>query len=108
MKSNGHLTKYFLIKNSVRQSCPISALLYVLASETVSCAIRSNEYIRGIPIPMSNTRDLKGLSVDSPCDNHIYFTQRLINRTRYAFFYYKINDAPHPSLSNIRLMDKIK
>ena len=53
VKSNGHLTKYFPIKNSVRQGCPISALLYVLASEPLSCAIRSNKYIRGKPISMS-------------------------------------------------------
>lgn len=51
VKSNGHLTKYFPIKNSVRQGCPISALLYVLCSEPLSCAIKCNGYIKGIDIP---------------------------------------------------------
>ena len=58
VKSNGHITKYFPIKNSVRQGCLISALLHVLVSEPLSCAIRSNKYIRGISIPMSNKNAL--------------------------------------------------
>ena len=58
MKSNGHPTKYFPIKYSVRQYCSISTLYYLLASEPSSCAIRSNKYIRGIPIPMSNKNAL--------------------------------------------------
>ena len=77
MKSNGHLTKYFPIKNSVRQGCPISALLYVLASEPLSCVIRSNKYIRGIPIPMSNKNALLFQHADdttlSVCDKKSIF-----------------------------------
>jgi hypothetical protein len=55
VKCNGFLTKYFPVKNSVRQGCPISALLYVLSSEPLSCLIKKNPYIKGIPIPLSNT-----------------------------------------------------
>ena len=72
VKSNCHLTKYFPIKNSVRQGCPISALLYVLASEPFSCTIRSNKYIRRIPISMSNKNALSFQQADdttlSVCD----------------------------------------
>jgi hypothetical protein len=53
VKCNGHLTKYFPIKNSVRQGCPISALLYVLTAEPLSNAIRANRNIHGISIPGS-------------------------------------------------------
>lgn len=40
VKCNGFLTKYILVKNSVRQGCPISAMLYVLSSEPLSCLIK--------------------------------------------------------------------
>ncbi|CAG2243758.1 unnamed protein product [Mytilus edulis] len=51
VKSNGFLTKYFKIKNGIRQGCPISALLYVLSAEPLQCAIRNNLNIEGINIP---------------------------------------------------------
>lgn len=52
-KSNGFLTKYFDIKNGIRQGCPISALLYVLAAESLQNAIQKNSCIKGISIPNS-------------------------------------------------------
>ena len=54
VKCNGHLTKPFLIKNSVRQGCPISAMLYVLVAEPLGLAIKANPYIKGIPLPLSS------------------------------------------------------
>ncbi|CAC5416070.1 unnamed protein product [Mytilus coruscus] len=53
VKCNGFLTKYFSIKNGIRQGCPISALLYVLAAEPLQCMISNNCNISGINIPMS-------------------------------------------------------
>ncbi|CAG2235175.1 unnamed protein product [Mytilus edulis] len=53
VKCNGFLTKYFAIKNGIRQGCPISALLYVLAAEPLQCMISNNCNISGINIPMS-------------------------------------------------------
>ena len=47
------------------------------------------------------TRDMKGLRLTGPLTN--YFKQRLM----YKIHFFIINGAPHPSLSNIRLMDKI-
>ncbi|CAC5423464.1 unnamed protein product [Mytilus coruscus] len=40
VKCNGFLTPYFRLKNSVKQGCPISALLYVLLAEPLSIAIK--------------------------------------------------------------------
>ena len=54
VKCNGFLTKYFKIKNGIRQGCPISALLYVLSAEPLQYAVRNNEYIKGIHIPGCN------------------------------------------------------
>lgn len=51
VKCNGYLTKYFNVKNSVRQGCPISALLFVLTAEPLNHAIKSCSEIRGITIP---------------------------------------------------------
>ena len=51
VKCNGFLTPYFRLKNSVKQGCPISALLYVLIAEPLSVAIKQNKNIRGISIP---------------------------------------------------------
>ena len=53
VKCNGFLTNYFAIKNGIRQGCPISALLYVLAAEPLRCNIEKNPKIKGIEIPGS-------------------------------------------------------
>ncbi|CAG2242715.1 unnamed protein product [Mytilus edulis] len=51
VKCNGFLTNYFHIKNGIRQGCPISALLYVLAAEPLHCRIVKNDKIKGIKVP---------------------------------------------------------
>lgn len=48
------MTKYFPIKVSVRQGCPISASLYVLSAELLYHVMSCNTNIRGIKIPLSN------------------------------------------------------
>lgn len=77
VKNNGHLTKYFPVRNSVRQGCPISALLYVLCSEPLNCAIKCNKFIRGIDIPMCDKTALVFQHADdttiSVCDKKSIF-----------------------------------
>jgi len=58
VKCNGHLTKYFPIKNSVRQGCPISALLFVLTAEPLALAIKAEKDIKGIGIPHTDIKSL--------------------------------------------------
>ena len=53
VKCNGFLTKYAPVKNSIKQGCPISALLYVLAAEPLGQAFLKNNKIHGIKIPNS-------------------------------------------------------
>ena len=53
VKCNGFLTKYAPLKNSIKQGCPISALLYVLAAEPLGQALLQNKNIKGIKIPKS-------------------------------------------------------
>lgn len=54
VKCNDFLTNCFPIKTSVRHSCPISALLYVLSAEPLYHVMSCNTNIRGIKIPLSN------------------------------------------------------
>lgn len=57
VKCNGFLSKYFPLKNSVKQGCPISALLYVLVAEPLSIMIKKNDVIKGIKIPIVNIEE---------------------------------------------------
>lgn len=51
VKINGFLSDSVLIKRSVRQGCPLSAMLYVLSAEPLNAAIKLNHNIHGIKIP---------------------------------------------------------
>ncbi len=50
IKCNGFLTKYFKLTRSVRQGCPLSALLYSLVAEPLGLAMRQEKNVRGIQI----------------------------------------------------------
>ncbi|CAC5388981.1 unnamed protein product [Mytilus coruscus] len=53
VKCNGFLTKYVPLCNSIKQGCPMSAILYVLAAEPLGQALLKNNNIHGIKIPFS-------------------------------------------------------
>ena len=50
VKNNGHLSRDIHIERSVRQGCPVSVLLYILAVEIMALSIRQNEAIVGLQI----------------------------------------------------------
>jgi hypothetical protein len=49
--NNGHLSDPVFLHRGVRQGCPLSPLLYVLAIETLIVALKRNPRIHGITIP---------------------------------------------------------
>ena len=55
IKCNGFLTGSFRIERSVRQGCPLSALLYSIISEPLAQAIIQDRYITGIHTPANRT-----------------------------------------------------
>jgi hypothetical protein len=81
VKCNGFLTKYFSIENAIRQRCPISALLYVLAAEPLQCNIKMNSQISGIQIPNSDKEALCTLPCIVKCLGIHMFNKVLILAT---------------------------
>ena len=50
VKINGHMSQSFLIERGVRQSCPLSMILYIIIAEVIIENIRQNKNIQGIKI----------------------------------------------------------
>ena len=48
---NGYVSEFFSLSRGVRQGCPLSPLLYVLAAEVLACNIRASSSIHGLTIP---------------------------------------------------------
>ena len=51
VKINGIVTDAFRLERSVRQGCPLSALLYSLSAEPLAALLMQNDRIRGIELP---------------------------------------------------------
>ena len=52
IKMNSFLTEHISISKGIRQGCPLSALLFIICTEILAMAIKVNEQIKGIPIPL--------------------------------------------------------
>ncbi len=51
IKVNGIITNTFRLERSVRQGCPLSALLYSLSAEPLAALLKHNKKVRGIELP---------------------------------------------------------
>ena len=51
VKCNGVLTDSFRLERSVRQGCPLSALLYSITAEPLATMLKKDKHIQGINIP---------------------------------------------------------
>ena len=64
--NNGHLSEYFFPKRGVRQGCPLSPYLFIIAVELLALSIRQNEQIEGIKID-NDILKLSQLADDTLC-----------------------------------------
>lgn len=48
--NNGHTSQFFSISRGIRQGCPISPYLFIIAVEVLAISIRANKNIKGIKI----------------------------------------------------------
>ena len=54
--NNGYSSQFFKVTRGIRQGCPLSALLFIMAVEILSLQIQNNKGIKGIQI---NNREIK-------------------------------------------------
>ena len=52
IKVNGFLSENINISRGIKQGCPLSALLFILCTEILSLAIKKDENLTGITIPL--------------------------------------------------------
>lgn len=51
IKINGVVTSKIRLERSVRQGCPLSAMLYALSAEPLAALLVQNKEIRGVDLP---------------------------------------------------------
>ena len=56
---NGTYTAPFEVQAGVRQGCPLSVVLFILAMEPLACAIKQDPSIHGLLVPGSGGREAK-------------------------------------------------
>ena len=85
---NGFISDRFAVRRSVRQGCPLSALLYVLCIEPLAIAIRGDTRILGVKIPGS--RETARLALYADDTNSIVSDDATIGATLQWFDVYSL------------------
>ena len=57
--NNGHASEPFLLERGVRQGCPLSGMLFVIAIEVLAQKIRRSKMIKGIEIEYNGSQEIK-------------------------------------------------
>ena len=61
----GFMTNYFKVSRGVRQGCPLSPLLFVLAVEMLALKIRQDQLCRGIELPNGQNAKISQFADDT-------------------------------------------
>ena len=64
--TNGNISNWFTIERGVRQGCPLSAYLFILAAETLAHRIRKDDEVKGIIIEDTEIK-ISQLADDTTC-----------------------------------------
>ena len=57
--NNSHASEPFLLESGVRQGCPLSGMLSVIAIEVLAQKIRRSKMIKGIEIEFNGSQEIK-------------------------------------------------
>ena len=57
--NNGHASESFLLERGVRQGCPLSGMLFVIAIEVLAQKIRRSKMIKGIEFEYNGSQEIK-------------------------------------------------
>ena len=57
--NNGHASEPFLLERGVRQGCPLSGFLFVIAIEVLAQKIRRSKMMKGIEIEYNGSQEIK-------------------------------------------------
>lgn len=63
--TNGYVSEPFNLERGVRQGCPLSPMIYTLATESLLCAIRKSNDIKGFQCPDNKESKVKGYADDT-------------------------------------------
>ena len=64
--NNGHISNWFSISRGVRQVCPLSPYLFILAVQTLANTVRTDNDVRGIHIENTEIK-ITQLAYDTTC-----------------------------------------
>ena len=67
IKINGAITDPFPLERSVRQGCPLSAVLYSLTAESLAEMIKKDKEIEGIKLPNGGESKIQQYADDTTC-----------------------------------------